>query len=73
MQKEEVSSAVSGYSSLPAATEGIAAIFWLRDNNAQRVFTSLASPCREDILIYSHNSKQLGSSFVFHFISCFVN
>lgn len=72
MQKEEVGSAVSGYSSTPAATEGTTAIFWLKDNKAQHMFMSLVSPCREDILIYSHNSKQLGSSLVFYFISCFV-
>lgn len=68
MQKEEVGSAVSGYSSTPAATEGITAIFWLRDNKAERVCASLTSPCREED---SHTSIKLASSFVIHFFSCF--
>lgn len=68
MQKEKVGSAVSGYSSTPAATEGTTAIFWLRDNKAERVFAPLTSPCREED---SHTSKKLASSFVFHFFSCF--
>lgn len=68
MQKEEVGSAVSGYSSTPAATEGITAIFWLRDNKAECVCASLTSPCREED---SHTSRKLASSFVIYFFSCF--